>query len=108
MISVIGIGNAASAIASKFADLPQYEVYTMNSKVEKNSKTQFKLNTYDTPEEYEKNAPRVKKFLKNLKDLALLVYLQINHLDCNSKETYHLVDYLHFVQPYLPVVVKMP
>ena len=68
MISVIGIGNAASAIASKFADLPQYEVYTMNSKVEKNSKTQFKLNTYDTPEEYEKNAPRVKKFLKNLKD----------------------------------------
>ena len=68
MISIIGIGNAASAIARKFADLPQYEVYTMNSKVEKNSKTEFKLEAHNTPEEYEKNAPQVKKFLKNLQD----------------------------------------
>tara|TARA_R110000822_G_scaffold207261_1_gene343385 strand:- start:1137 stop:2000 length:864 start_codon:yes stop_codon:yes gene_type:complete len=68
VISVIGIGNAASAIALKFASVPQYDVYTMNSKAEKTTNTQFRLKTYDSPEEYEKNTPKVTKFFKDLKE----------------------------------------
>lgn len=66
MISIIGLGNAASAIAEKFADTSNYNVYLMNSGVHHMSKYKFKLKKYDTPEEYEKNIPNVKKFLKGI------------------------------------------
>ena len=33
MISVIGLGNAGSAVAEKFSGLSQYNVYTINNKV---------------------------------------------------------------------------
>ena len=38
MISVVGLGNAGSAVAEKFSDLPQYNVYTLNDKVKRTSK----------------------------------------------------------------------
>ena len=66
MISIIGLGNAASAIAEKFADTSNYNVYLMNSNVSRASKYKFKLKKYDKPEEYEKNIPNVKKFLKGI------------------------------------------
>jgi len=66
MISIIGLGNAASAIAEKFADTSNYNVYLMNSNVHRASKYKFKLKKYDKPEEYEKNIPNVKKFLKGI------------------------------------------
>ena len=68
MISIIGIGNAASAIVEKFGEIPQYDIYLMNSSVEKNTKNTFKLNTHDSPELYEKDIPNLKSFFKNLKD----------------------------------------
>ena len=55
MISIIGLGNGASAIAAKFSSIPQYNVYLMNNKITRNSKYKFKLETYKTPEEYENN-----------------------------------------------------
>jgi hypothetical protein len=67
MISVIGIGNGASAIAQKFSGTPQYEVYTLNNKVLKNSKHKFRLKKYDTPEEYENNTPDLTKFFANIR-----------------------------------------
>ena len=67
MISLIGIGNASSAIVQKFSEISQYDIYTLNSKVEKNTKTALKLEAYNRPEEYEKNLPDVRKFLKNAK-----------------------------------------
>jgi len=66
MISIIGLGNAASAIAEKFADTSNYNVYLMNSNIHRASKYKFKLKKYDKPEEYEKNIPNVKKFLKGI------------------------------------------
>ena len=64
MISIIGLGNAASAIADLFADIKQYKVFKLNSKIEKNTKYNFKLKKFDNPEEYETNIPNVKKFLE--------------------------------------------
>jgi len=66
MISIIGLGNAASAIAEKFADTSNYNVYLMNSNVSRASKYKFKLKKYDKPEEYEENIPNVKKFFKDI------------------------------------------
>tara|TARA_R100000808_G_scaffold24776_1_gene58251 strand:- start:74 stop:913 length:840 start_codon:yes stop_codon:yes gene_type:complete len=63
MISIVGLGSAASKIAEKFKQTKNYNVYVMNGNVERNSKYKFKLKTYDTPEEYEANIPNVKKFL---------------------------------------------
>ena len=68
MISVIGLGNAASAIVEKFKDVPQYSVYTMNDKVARTSKYKFKLKAYKEPEHYEQNIPVLKKFFSEISD----------------------------------------
>ena len=68
MISIVGLGNAASAIADLFSDIKQYNVFKLNSKVERNSKYNFKLKRYEAPEEYEHNIPDVKKFFENTKE----------------------------------------
>ena len=33
MISLVGIGNAATAIVEKFKEIPQYQIYVLNDKV---------------------------------------------------------------------------
>jgi len=68
MISVVGLGNAASAIAEKFSVPPNYNVYLMNDKIARSSKYKFKLKTYESPEDYEKSVPNVKKFFKDIDD----------------------------------------
>ena len=68
MISIIGLGNAASKIADKFKQTKNYNVYTLNSSVQRNSKYKFKLKAYETPEEYEENIPNVKKFFADVDD----------------------------------------
>ena len=62
MISIVGLGNAASKIAENFKQTKNYNVYLLNDKIERNSKYKFKLKSYKTPEEYEENIPNVKKF----------------------------------------------
>jgi len=67
MISIVGIGNGASAIAEKFAsNSSNYNAYSLNTKVAKRTKYKFKLKTFSSPEEYEKNIPDVKKFFKEI------------------------------------------
>jgi len=68
MISVVGLGTAASRIAEKFSTTPNYTVYTLNDAVSRSSKSKFKLKSYETPEEYEDNIPNVEKFFANLDD----------------------------------------
>ena len=68
MISIVGIGNAASAIAEKFESVPQYDVYKISSGVEENTSRNYKLGVYDTPEEYERNVPDLKSFFADIKD----------------------------------------
>lgn len=66
MISIIGLGNAASAIAENFKEVPSYNVYTLNDQVSRTSKNKFKLKSHDHPEKYEKSIPDVSKFFANL------------------------------------------
>tara|TARA_B100000989_G_scaffold2418_2_gene1616 strand:+ start:3828 stop:4694 length:867 start_codon:yes stop_codon:yes gene_type:complete len=68
MISIVGIGNAASAIATKFQSVPQYDVYLLNDKIKKNTKQKYKLKSYEKPEDYEKNIPDLTKFFSNSHD----------------------------------------
>ena len=68
MISLVGIGNGASAIVQKFEEIPQYQTYTLNSSVEKTIGNAYKLLHFEDPEEYEKNVPKLKKFFKNIND----------------------------------------
>ena len=67
MISVIGIGNAASAIAEKFSDVDNYEVYLLNDKTEKSTRT-YTLKTFSSPEEYETNVPDLKDFFTDIRN----------------------------------------
>lgn len=66
MMSVVGIGNGASAIAMKFKEHAQYSIYCLNDKVKKTSKENFKLKSFNSPEEYEDNIPNLKKFFKDV------------------------------------------
>ena len=68
MISIVGIGNAASSIAKKFSDMPQYDVYLLNDKVEKTTNHNFKLKSFEKPEDYEANIPDLAKFFSQAKD----------------------------------------
>ena len=68
MISIVGIGNAASAVATKFQSIPQYDVYLLNDKIKKNTKQKYKLKSYEKPEDYEKNIPDLTKFFSNCHD----------------------------------------
>ena len=68
MISIVGLGNAATAIVEKFKEVPQYSVYVMNDKVARNSKYKFKLKAHAHPELYEKHLPDVAKFFATTED----------------------------------------
>ena len=65
MISIVGIGTGASAIAEKFKTQKNYKVYQLNNKCKK-SKYSYKLKDYDTPEECEENIPNLKTFFKDI------------------------------------------
>ena len=66
MISVIGLGRAASKIAEKFKQTKNYNVYIMNRDIQRNSKYKHRLKSYDTPEEYENNVPNLQKFFADV------------------------------------------
>jgi len=66
MISIVGLGNAASKIAEKFKSTKNYSVYTLNDNIERKTKYKFKLRSYETPEQYEQNIPDVEKFFSTL------------------------------------------
>jgi len=65
MISVIGIGNAASAIAENFKTQSNYKVYQLGSNYKSGGRTR-RLKVYETPEEYEENIPDLTKFFKDI------------------------------------------
>ena len=66
MISVVGIGNAASRVASLFKETNNYDVYLLNSSVKRSSKRQYKLKSFENPEDYEENIPDLAKFFSEI------------------------------------------
>lgn len=61
MISVVGLGNAASEIAELFKKEPQYKVFQLSSNL-------GNLKSFKEPEEYEKNIPDLKQFFEDIDD----------------------------------------
>ena len=68
MISVVGLGSAASRIAEKFKQTKNYNVYQLDNSIERSSKYKFKLKQYEKAEQYEQNIPNVKKFFSTIDD----------------------------------------
>jgi hypothetical protein len=66
MISVIGIGTGGSALAANFAAVTNYETYQLNDKVEENTDNEFRIDNYNTPEEYENNIPDLSEFFSRV------------------------------------------
>ena len=68
MISIIGIGNAATKIARLFSETNNYEVYSLNSSIKRSSKRNFRLKHFEEPEEYEQNVPDLSSFFADISD----------------------------------------
>jgi hypothetical protein len=68
MISIIGIGNAATKIAGLFSETNNYEVYSLNSSIKRSSKRNFRLKHFEEPEEYEQNVPDLSSFFADISD----------------------------------------
>ena len=68
MISIVGLGNAASQIAEKFKSIKNYKVYQLNDKVERSTKYKRKLKSFANPEDYEDNIPDLTKFFSQVND----------------------------------------
>jgi hypothetical protein len=66
VISVVGIGNAASKIADCFSEVGNYNVYKLNSSIKRNSKRKHRLKSFDSPEDYESNVPDLKEFFADI------------------------------------------
>ena len=68
MISIVGIGNAASSIVENFkTQKNNYKVYQLGSN-QKNTKYTKKLKAYENPEDYEKNIPDLSKFFGDINE----------------------------------------
>ena len=70
-MNIIGIGNAGTAIAEGFSNHPQYSIYKIDVGLE--GVNCFPIKAQKTPEDYEKNVPSFKKFLKDIKGETLLI-----------------------------------
>ena len=73
MIDILALGTAASSIAANFDEIPQYNVYCLNSHVKKNTKYVYKINNFEKPEDYEANIPNLKNFFKNISDRVQVI-----------------------------------
>ena len=71
-INVIGLGSAGCNIALQFEKYPQYRVFKLDKEGEK-APNFYRLKSYDHPELYEKNPPKLKTFFRKVKGEVLFV-----------------------------------
>lgn len=71
MDTVIGIGPQGCKIAQQFALYPQYDVYQIG--VDISGPNCYSLKEYNTPEEYEQNAPDLTQFFSDINGDVLFV-----------------------------------
>jgi hypothetical protein len=68
MDKLVGLGAAGVNIVNEFANFPQYQCYRIDSGIEGLKKDgYYDISPFSSTEEYEKNCPSVKNFLKNVK-----------------------------------------
>ena len=75
MDAVIGLGQAGCNIADLFASHSQYEVFKIDVGLEQGARS-FPMPQQNSSEEYEKNCPSMKSFLKEIKqgDNVLFIF----------------------------------
>ena len=72
METVIGLGKAGCAIAERFAQYPQYEVYRMDVGLKRTPRS-YGLKSASSPEEQEETLGSLKRFFKDVKGDVLFV-----------------------------------
>tara|TARA_A100001515_G_C4590640_1_gene215847 strand:+ start:3658 stop:4494 length:837 start_codon:yes stop_codon:yes gene_type:complete len=72
--TIVGLGKAGCAIADKFAQYPQYQVFKIDSEgIDKDGKNNFLLEKQTHPEKYEQNTPSLKSFFKKATNDVLFI-----------------------------------
>ncbi len=64
METIIGLGKGGCAIADRFTQYPQYEVYKMDVKLKRSPRT-YGLKEAASPEEQEETLGSLKRFFKD-------------------------------------------
>jgi len=72
METIIGLGKAGCAIAERFAQYPQYEVYKIDVGLKRTPRT-YGLKNVSTPEEQEASLGSLKRFFKGIEGDVLFV-----------------------------------
>ena len=72
METIIGLGKAGCAIADRFAQYPQYEVYKMDAGLKRTPRS-YGLKNASSPEEQEETLGSLKRFFKDVKGDVLFV-----------------------------------
>jgi len=72
METIIGLGKAGCAIAERFAQYPQYEIYKMDVGLKRTSRS-YGLKSASTPEEQEASLGSLKRFFKDVGGDVLFV-----------------------------------
>ena len=74
MDTIVGLGKAGCAIADKFAEYPQYQIYKIDSEgLGEDQRTNYTLKRQNQPEKYEQDVPLLKDFFKNTTNNILFV-----------------------------------
>ena len=68
---VIGLGGVGCRIAREFERYIEYKVYKIDSE-ESTEENYLQISHYDSPEGYEKYPPKVKTFLRKVKNKITL------------------------------------
>ena len=73
-MNIVGLGQAGCAIAECFSKHPQYTAYKLDTGLER-TPTSFPIVKRKTHEEYDKIAPKIKKFISEMEDADEVVFV---------------------------------
>ena len=104
MISIVGIGNGASAIASKFEQYTQYNVYQLNDKIKRSAGKKRRLKRFKSPEEYEENIPNLSKYFSKIDERVQVFIIGSSYSSNYSLGILEPVSYTHLTLPPPPYV----
>ena len=71
METIIGLGKAGCAIADRFAQYPQYDIYKMDVGLKRTPRT-YGLKPALTPEAHEESIGNLRRFFKGIEGNVLL------------------------------------
>ena len=74
MDAVIGLGTAGCAVAEKFSQYPQYEVYKIDTSLEPSDRN-YPLSLQSSSEEYEKNCPDLTDFFSDFDEGTSVTFI---------------------------------